>query len=251
MFDSPLPLIIAGVFLVICAGIVISRRRSDRTRAGLPTLALAIGLALVALGYLAVTSLSDSASPVAGKSAPPRAEVVPENAAEPTDEESRPVKTSRDEPLPDLGQPDSGQPDQPPSAPQPLDAADPDAEARRLVVGTWTDNYQGKRTMTLNEDGTGTMIVELSGMKARLFASRLLFEMEWSLENGRLQKRTLRGEPAGRVALILKTMGDRVDEPILELTEQQLVLLDKDGQTRYTWTRVVDVDPGRTTNKGL
>ncbi len=135
----------------------------------------------------------------------------------------------------------------PPKTPSTLDAspqsapaaeADPDRESRRLVVGTWTDNYQGKRTMTLNDDGTGTMIVELSGMKARLFAARLDFEMVWSLESGRLKKQTLRGEPATQVAIILKTMGDRVDEPILELTSEKLVLLDKDGQTRYTWSRV-------------
>ena len=134
-------------------------------------------------------------------------------------------------------------------SPQPQESPDQDADAqaRRLVLGTWTDNYQGKRTMTLKEDGTGTMVVELSGMKARLFASRLVFEMVWTLEDGRLKKQTLRGQPPGRVALILKTMGDRVDEPILELTNQQLVLLDKDGETRYTWTRVAEAeaDPER------
>jgi hypothetical protein len=32
-------------------------------------------------------------------------------------------------------------------------------------------------------------------------------------------------------------MGDRVDEPILELTEDRLVLLDKDGKTKYNWRR--------------
>ncbi len=34
---------------------------------------------------------------------------------------------------------------------------------RRKLLGVWQDHYQGKRTMTLNEDGTGTMLVELSG----------------------------------------------------------------------------------------
>jgi hypothetical protein len=32
-------------------------------------------------------------------------------------------------------------------------------------------------------------------------------------------------------------MGDRVDEPILELTRDRLLLLDKDGETRYDWRR--------------
>ncbi len=112
-----------------------------------------------------------------------------------------------------------------------------DEKYRQLVVGTWEDDFQGKRTMTLNADGTGTMIVELSGMKAALFASRLDFNMVWSVENGRLKKRTLSGKPEMRVNMILKTMGDRVDEPILELTDERLLLLDKDGETRYDWRR--------------
>jgi len=113
-----------------------------------------------------------------------------------------------------------------------------DQQLRRLVVGTWEDDYQGKRTMTLQADGTGTMVVELSGVKAKLFAERLEFEMVWSVEKGRLKKRTLKGEPAVTVQLILKTMGDRVDEPILELTQDRLLLLDKDGKTKYDWRRV-------------
>lgn len=117
-------------------------------------------------------------------------------------------------------------------------AEDDDTALRRLVVGTWEDDYQGHRTMTLRPDGTGEMIVELSGLKATLFASRLMFEMEWSLDNGRLKKRTLRGEPAAQVSMILKTMGDYVDEPILELTAERLVLQDADGKTRYDWRRV-------------
>ena len=113
-----------------------------------------------------------------------------------------------------------------------------DQQFRRLAVGTWQDDYQGKRTMTLKDDGTGTMVVELDGLKAKLFAQRLEFEMVWSVDKGRLKKRTLKGEPAVTVELILKTMGDRVDEPILELTKDRLLLLDKDGKTKYDWRRV-------------
>jgi hypothetical protein len=113
-----------------------------------------------------------------------------------------------------------------------------DDRFRRLVVGTWQDNYQGKRTMTLAADGTGRMVVELTGLKSRLFAPRLEFDMVWSLENGRLKKRTIKGTPATQVQLILKAMGDRVDEAILELTDQRLLLLDGNGKTKYDWRRV-------------
>lgn len=115
---------------------------------------------------------------------------------------------------------------------------DPDACYRSLVVSTWEDEYQGKRTMTLNDDGTGTMIVELSGWRAALSAPRLKFNMKWSVTNGHLKKQTISGEPEAQVKMILNTMGDHVDEPILELTKDRLLLLDKDGKTKYDWKRV-------------
>lgn len=117
-------------------------------------------------------------------------------------------------------------------------STDPDARFRSIVFGTWEDNYQGKRTMTLKEDGTGTMIVELNGLRAALSAPRLTFYMKWSLKDGRLKKQTISGEPEAQVKMILSTMGDHVDEPILELTEDRLLLLDKDGKTKYDWKRV-------------
>ncbi len=116
--------------------------------------------------------------------------------------------------------------------PQPVDA---DASYRRLVVGVWQYEHEDKRTMTLNADGTGTMIVELSGWQAVLSAPRLKFNMKWSVQNGRLKKQTVSGEPATQVNWILKTFGDHVDEPILELTGDRLLLLDRDGKTKYDW----------------
>jgi tryptophan-rich sensory protein len=109
---------------------------------------------------------------------------------------------------------------------------------RELVVGTWQDEYQGKRTLTLRKDGTGTMVVELSGLQAALVAPRLTFNMEWSIADGRLEKRSIDGEPAAQVSMILATMGDTVNEKILELTEEGMLLLDQDGKTEYDWRRV-------------
>ena len=106
------------------------------------------------------------------------------------------------------------------------------------IVGVWTDNYRGKRTMTLRDDGTGTMEVELSGVTAKLFAERLRFDMRWSSQDGRLIKESIGGEPSEQVELILRTMGRRVEETILELTRDQLKTLDPDGVTTYVWTRL-------------
>lgn len=115
---------------------------------------------------------------------------------------------------------------------------DPAEEATRLkLLGTWKDNYRGKRTMTLNEDGTGTMVVELSGAQALLFASKLEFEMKWSLKGNIITKTSLRGKPQEKANLILNTMGNTADDTILEITPDRMFLLDKDGKTEYDWKR--------------
>jgi hypothetical protein len=128
-------------------------------------------------------------------------------------------------------------PEEQPSAAPAAPTTGADARLRRLALGTWQDEYQGKRTLVLKEDGTGSMVVELSGMAATLFAPRLQFDIEWSIENGRFKERSLGGQPERQVQLILKTMGDRVDQPILELTDERMLLLDADGKTKYDWRR--------------
>ncbi len=118
-----------------------------------------------------------------------------------------------------------------------------DDRLRRLMIGVWQDDYQGKRTMTLDDSGAGKIVVELEGLKAILFADRLEFDVIWSVDNGRLKKRMIGGNPPGKVQLILKSMGDRVDEPVLDLTEDRLLLLDMDGKTKYEWRRVKIAQP--------
>jgi hypothetical protein len=113
-----------------------------------------------------------------------------------------------------------------------------EAKARRQVLGVWYDDYRGKRTMILNDDGTGTMWTELSGVDAFFAAPKLRFDMKWSLNGKDLKKRTVGGEPADKVNMILNLMGNTAEDTILELTEDRLLLLDKDGKQKYDWRRV-------------
>lgn len=121
-----------------------------------------------------------------------------------------------------------------PAAPKP----NPDERLRRLAVGTWRDFYQGKRTLTLHPDGTATMVVELTGYKARLFTPRLELDIAWSIEDGKMHRRTVGGRPANRVAFVNKRAGVAVAEQILALAEDRMILLDRNGSRKYTWRRV-------------
>jgi hypothetical protein len=118
------------------------------------------------------------------------------------------------------------------SAPQ-----SPDDRLRQAILGKWEDEYRGKRHLTVRDDGSGTMVVEPDGIGKRLFAAELRFELEWSLENGHVTMKMIRGEPKSKVQLILKLHGQEADYKILDLKNDQMLLLDPDGKTRYHWRR--------------
>ncbi len=126
-----------------------------------------------------------------------------------------------------------GSPDRP-ANPQ----TDRDERFRRLAVGTWQDSYHGKRTLTLRADGTATMVVELGGLKARLFTPRLELDIVWSIEDGKMHRRTVGGRPAEKVEFVNRRAGVAVAEPILGLSADRMILLDQDGSREYTWQRV-------------
>ena len=112
-----------------------------------------------------------------------------------------------------------------------------DEQYREIVVGTWQDDFKGRRTLTVRADGTATMVVEPDGLNA-LISARLTFEEEWSIEGGHFRQKAIGGEPQTRVGLILKTMGTESDQKILELTTDRLLLLDAGGKTQYDWRRM-------------
>ena len=125
----------------------------------------------------------------------------------------------------------------PSNSPDPSGAHDSDSRCRAKVLGEWEDDYQGKRHLTVNDDGTGTMVVELDGIGKKLFAARLSFDLEWSVADGRIVMKTLGGEPKSKVQLVLKLYGSEADYKILELTDERMWLMDADGKTKYDWRR--------------
>lgn len=112
-----------------------------------------------------------------------------------------------------------------------------DDDLRQRAIGTWEDEYHGKRTMTLREDGTATMIVEPEGLGATLFAKKLTFDIEWKIKDGVLILKTLGGTPERKIALVSKIYGDQAEEVIVELTDKRF-LVEHDESTDFDWRRV-------------
>jgi hypothetical protein len=120
-------------------------------------------------------------------------------------------------------------------------ASDPDAAFAKQMLGTWEDDYEGHRILTLRPDGTGTMIVELKGFAATIFATKLTFEEKWSIENGRVTMKATGGEPAVKVRLVLSIHGDSSTQRIVEVTDDRMILVEEPSGTRFEWRRVRDI----------
>ena len=119
---------------------------------------------------------------------------------------------------------------------------DSDADFSGRMLGTWEDDYKGHRILTLRPDGTGTMIVELDGITAMLFAKSLTFQEEWVVDNRRVTMRAVSGEPAGKVNLILSLHGDSSIQKIVEVTADRMILVEEPSGTRFEWRRVPVVE---------
>ncbi len=122
---------------------------------------------------------------------------------------------------------------QPPATPAPL-------PVQKQILGAWEDDYQGHRIMTLKDDGTGSMVVELSGAAASLFADRLSFNQKWSFdaEQQLVTMTSTGGEPAAKVNLVLRLYGREATYNVEEVTDKLLILIDQADQKRYEWRRV-------------
>lgn len=111
----------------------------------------------------------------------------------------------------------------------------------KLIVGSWQQEFYGKRTLTVNVDGTATMTILPSGVFAFGFGPKIDLTMFWSVKDGHLDYGVNGGTPADKVKLAASTWGDHWVEKIITLDENKLDLLSVDGSSHSIWERV----PGR------
>jgi hypothetical protein len=111
-------------------------------------------------------------------------------------------------------------------------------DLEKSMLGTWEDDYKGHRTLTLNADGTGRMVVELDGFAAALFAKKLTFQEEWTVADGKVTMKATGGEPKGKVSLVLSLHGDSSTQRIVEVTADRMILVEEPSETRFEWRRL-------------
>lgn len=118
-------------------------------------------------------------------------------------------------------------------------AATSDETYRQLIVGNWETDRDGKRYLTVSDDGTAVMNVDISGNWSLLFGEKMKFNIVWSIEDGVLTFETTGGEPKRKVDLITSMYGSKRVQRIKILDESTLRLPDEDPQSEdHIWTRV-------------
>jgi hypothetical protein len=110
----------------------------------------------------------------------------------------------------------------------------------RQLVGTWQDSFFGTRTLTLNADGTAQMTLELDFAGRLLYGRRLDFDMQWSVEAGRVTIDILAGRPAKSAKSAMKTFGSRYVYLLDCVEDKQIEMRDSDGSMNHRLQRVPD-----------
>ncbi len=132
------------------------------------------------------------------------------------------------------------QPADQPQKQSPSNDTDDIPPLQQRVLGVWEDDYQGHRTLTLNEDGTGSMLVELEGLASSLFAKQMEFDEEWSfdVDGSLLTMIATGGKPTTKVNLVLRMYGTKATYKVVDVSEDVMVLVDQADEKRYEWRRV-------------
>ena len=109
---------------------------------------------------------------------------------------------------------------------------------RAQLVGTWEQNDHGKRLLTVRADGTATIEVRPEALWRLLFGRRLEIEIEWTIEQNSLAFHTVGGKPAAQVKLVNEMYGDQRVYQIENMSTDELILLDEEGERCQPWQRI-------------
>lgn len=112
--------------------------------------------------------------------------------------------------------------------------------ARADVIGTWKLEYQGQRVVTMRDDGSAVMRVSLDFFGALLYGESLTLELEWTLEDGILTHRVIRGEPKQNVAKLIRDFGDARSYRVVSCGDELVLEAVDSPDDVYRWTAVPD-----------
>lgn len=110
-------------------------------------------------------------------------------------------------------------------------------ERIRKLLGEWEDDYQGKRYLTLREDGTAIMVVLPNGIGKRIFAARLEFDINWTFVDEILTLDMHGGRPENKVRMIQRMFGRVGEFRVQSVSDSEMLVSDLKDNSKYVWRR--------------
>ncbi|QDV16693.1 hypothetical protein Pan153_13240 [Gimesia panareensis] len=111
-------------------------------------------------------------------------------------------------------------------------------EILQRLVGKWEQTKStSKQILTIEENGKATMIVEPQGLWTTILGERVIIDIEWSLNQGKLTLRTVGGKPENKVDYINQLWGSEFVREIHSIEDKMFTLRDDSGEVNQKWIR--------------
>ncbi len=120
-----------------------------------------------------------------------------------------------------------------------------DEELRQQLLGSWADDFYGKRTFHFQADGTATMVLELDSVGQLLYGPQLTFFILWQLKDNVLSLKMTGGEPAGTAVSLAKLFGESSEQRVEHIGEAEMRLRSLDSNKLYVHRRVAESDSSK------
>ena len=121
-----------------------------------------------------------------------------------------------------------------------------DAKYRQLIVGRWETDRDGRRVMTVSDNGTAVMNVEVTGTWSYVLGSEITLNLNWQIEDGVLKFQTTGGKPESSINVLTNLYGSERNQPIIRLDETTLRVPDDEPEDDdHVWTRLSATSPGK------
>lgn len=106
------------------------------------------------------------------------------------------------------------------------------------LVGKWEQTKStSKQILTIEENGTATMLIEPQGIWTAVLGKQVTINIEWHLNAATLTLRTVGGSPENKLDYIKQLWGSEFVREINTIEDKMFTLRDAKGDVSQKWIR--------------
>mgnify|MGYP003634125045 FL=1 len=106
------------------------------------------------------------------------------------------------------------------------------------LVGKWEQTKSTSRQiLTINENGTATMVIEPQGIWRSILGKKVTIDIEWRLNAATLTLRAVGGSPENKLDYIKQLWGSEFVREIHSIEDKMFTLRDDQGDVSQKWIR--------------